>query len=134
MKIIQQVELEANEDQHACHEEYRQLLHGINFDEELEEQQITNEYEELLEGINFDEVIECCDTPQNVCTQEDKEIQEVPILLPFTSDEPKSPIVHTFSNTSISPSEPFDVTEEPNFEMLFNDELFPTNVSRIVFF
>lgn len=102
--------------------------------EQQEEQMRADQVKDLLEGIDFDEAIECCHTPNNEFVQKKQEMTNeefkallddidfdepvtestvTPILAPFSSNEvkDKSPMCHTISSTSITSSEPFDVSD-----------------------
>ena len=112
VSLFMQIENDDEEEQNKntmSNEEFQQLVEGIDFDEgmecptpqpsleqcEEEQKPMGNEaFQHLLEGIDFDdEITECTATE---VTQQNT----TPILLPFTSNEPKSPMCDTISSTS----------------------------------
>ena len=88
VNIILQLQDESEQKQQSG--EFQQLLDGINFDQPMEidtnkvEQKGENneQFIELLDGVNFDEPMEEAITKPTV-----------PILLPFSSCEEKSPMI-----------------------------------------
>ena len=127
-----QIESDEEEEQSKntiTNDEFEQLLEGIDFDEimecptphppvvgqyEDEQKSISNTaFQELLEGIDFDD--EMTDCTQAKVTQENT----TPILLPFTSNEPKSPM----SDTDSSPYYETQVSDKSIFKKLSNIEM-----------
>ena len=67
---------------------------------------------QLLDGIDFNNLLEYCQSPNTSLVQKEEEKiqqkEQVPILVPFTSNEEKSPMCPAVSSSSVTSSNTFE--------------------------